>query len=221
MALGGGFLKQMNDTIKYNREILGKRKTLREIQNEHSRSEPANYESASLQDVQERLRLALKRNTAQERLGQVVAIVGLVAFIVAVIWFFGFATFTKKLPGKYDNLKGLFTVYEDKMANGLLLRTEYFRNGSKASTTYFKEGKKHQNSESYYESGSQFRSALYFDGELINEVFFFRTGGEIPNFPKLAPNKVTHLKITNPKTGVQIEFDFFDGKILPGSYHEN
>lgn len=218
--LGGGFLKQMNDTMKYNRDILGKRKTIGEIHKEESRKKSGNYESARLHDVQERVALALRRNETGERIGRIVSILTLTTLVAVVIWYFSAIKFSRKIPGKYDHPEALFTRISDRLTNGLVVESYYFRHGSKASQTHFKNGLKHQNSESFYETGAQFRSALYFEGDLIREVHYFRSGAEIPNFPKLEPDKVYHIRLLDPQQNTKVEFDIFDGMVLPGSYSE-
>lgn len=220
VMLGGGFLKQMNDTIKYNRDILGKRKTISEIHKEESRKKSGNYESARLHDVQERVARALRRNETGEQVGRIISCLTLIALFTVAIWYVSSTTFTRSIPGRYQDPEALFTRIRDHLANGLVLESHYFRHGSKASQTHFKNNMKHQNSESFYESGAQFRSALYFEGDLIREVYYFRSGAEIPNFPQLAPDKVYHIRLKDPQQNTRVEFDVFDGKILPGSYSE-
>jgi antitoxin component YwqK of YwqJK toxin-antitoxin module len=63
-------------------------------------------------------------------------------------------------------------------SNGVDLRVDFFRHGPKASETLMKNGLRHQNSESYYESGEQFRSALYYRDILLTEIYFLNQ--EIP-----------------------------------------
>ncbi|TRX47149.1 hypothetical protein FNH22_30485 [Fulvivirga sp. M361] len=99
-------------------------------------------------------------------------------------------------------------------------RVEYFRKGPKSRETRYKNGMRHQNSESYYETGEQFRSATYLRDTLINEVYFYKNGDTIIHFPGIEDYRIHHLRIIGPQKKDSIEFDFYDGKILTGTYRE-
>lgn len=83
-----------------------------------------------------------------------------------------------------------------------------------------KNGLKHQNSESYYPSGEQFRSALYYYDTLVREVYFFKDGDTIKNFPRVDNHKVYQIKLPRPNKKRTVEFYFFDGKIIQETYRE-
>jgi CHASE3 domain sensor protein len=66
MALGFGFLKQMNDSIRYNKELLGKKKSVQEIQRDKIKNQALTFNKESLEFVQSRVSTALKRNKTAE-----------------------------------------------------------------------------------------------------------------------------------------------------------
>ncbi|UII26847.1 hypothetical protein LVD15_26740 [Fulvivirga maritima] len=97
------------------------------------------------------------------------------------------------------------------------LRVDYYKRGGKAAETKYQDSLRHQNSESYYPSGERFRSALYYKDSLLKDLYFFKNGDTIKNFPHVTPDKVYHLKLLSPDSQI-VSFDYFDGKILPDSY---
>ena len=81
-----------------------------------------------------------------------------------------------------------------------------------------KDSLKHQNSESYYLSGEQFRSALYFNDSLIIEYYFYKNGDTIFDYPKVDPTKVYQISLKQlDKT---IRFKVLDFKVLRDTYME-
>jgi hypothetical protein len=121
---------------------------------------------------------------------------------------------------KYEDKSALFNIIVYEQTTELKLKTDYFHSGPKASETYLKNGLKHQNSESYYETGEQFRSALYYYDTLVTDVYFFKSGDTIKNFPALADTNIHRIGLFDKARGKKIEFDFYDGKIIQGSYKE-
>lgn len=65
-----------------------------------------------------------------------------------------------------------------------------------------------------------FKSALYYYDTLITEIYFYKTGDTIFNFPVLANDKIYKIKLLAPSNDKQIEFNFFDGKIIQDTYEE-
>ena len=121
---------------------------------------------------------------------------------------------------KYPPKSVLFKTVISENEGGEQLKVEYFAGGPKASETRLKNGLKHQNSESYYETGEQFRSALYFKDTLITETYFYKNGDTIKNFPVINKGEVMHVVIHAVPKSKKIEFDFYDGKIITGTYKE-
>lgn len=220
MGLGAGFLKQMNDTIKYNRDLLGRKKSVREIYRDEIKKRGINYDRQALESVRERVALALKRDRTNELFSKIMSLIILGALIFGLIWVFISFDFNKKKTVKHTDKTHLYKTIIYDQPDGLKLKTDYFIHGPKAAETYLKDGLKHQNSESYYESGQQFRSALYYYDTLITEIFFYKTGDTILNFPILSNDKIYKIKLLAPSKDKQIEFDFFDGKIIQDTYEE-
>jgi hypothetical protein len=220
MGLGAGFLKQMNDTIKYNRDLLGKKKSIREIYKDEIKKRGTNYEKQDLEHVRERVALALKRDRASELFSKIMAVVIAALIIGGLIWALRSLDFNSIKTVKQVDKNHLYKTIIYDQSNGLKLKTDYFIRGPKAAETYLKDGFKHQNSESYYESGQQFRTALYYYDTLITEIFLYNTGDTILNFPTLSNDKIYKIKLLSPSKDKQIEFDFFDGKIIQDTYQE-
>ncbi|NBP67311.1 MAG: hypothetical protein EBU52_01065 [Cytophagia bacterium] len=220
MGLGWGFLKQMNDTIKYNRDILGKKRSVRDIYKDEILNRDTTYNKEALNSVRERVSIALKRNRKKEFLSRVVTLTILLLIVLGLIWVFVKPDIKEERKGKYDDKSKLYNTVMYDISGTVKLKRDYFIRGSKAADTYLKDGRKHQNSESYYESGEQFRSALYFYDTLLTDIYFYKTGDTISNFPVLDNNKVHRLKLLNKTRTKEIEFDFFDGKIIQGTYQE-
>jgi hypothetical protein len=89
MALLGGFLKQMNDTIAYNRRLLNKKFTvekLREAYREEVTSRPLQYARLNPDLLKERIRKKLKRNRLQEWASRVMAIIFLGIVLTGAVW---------------------------------------------------------------------------------------------------------------------------------------
>ncbi len=114
----------------------------------------------------------------------------------------------------------LFTKEFHNIEKGIQLKVEYFKRGGKAADTKYKNGRKHQNAESYYPSGEQFSSTLYFYDTLVTSVYLFKSGDTIPDFPVFSDNKVHHLAFRTTDDSKIISYDYWDGKIIPGSYGE-
>jgi hypothetical protein len=218
--LGDGFLKQMGDTLKYNRELLGKKKSAREVYKEEVKQRKLTYESYDLNEVRARVEKRLKRNKWNEFANRTIANVLLLAIGYGIYWaiqswaYFGI---TEKKP--IDGTQFFKTVVYHQ-SKGIDLRVDFFHRGPKASETFFKDGLRHQNSESYYESGEQFRSALYYRDTLVTELYLFKSGDTIKNFPMLTDKLVHRIKVQDPKKKATVEFDFYDGKIIPDTYKE-
>jgi hypothetical protein len=218
--IGFGSFKQMSDSFWYNRSLLGKRKSAREIYKEEIKRRDGKYENQNIEDIRIRIANRLRRNRVQEIFGRVTVILILVLVISGTVWIISNIDFTWKKKGRYDNKSGLFKTIIYKQSNGLDLKTDYFIHGPKAAETFLKDGMKHQNSESYYESGQHFRSALYFNDTLITEIYFFKTGDTIKNFPTIIDKDVHRIRLIDKPRSKNIEFDFFEGKIIQGTYKE-
>jgi hypothetical protein len=223
MGIGWGFLKQMNDTIKFNRELLGKKKSVLEVYKDEIKNRPRTTENVDIEQLRIRVRERLKRNRIVEIISRVIAVLFVALFIAGIFLMVKNVVFrSREVEKKYSNKADLFTTIIYKEAHGKLdLKTDYFFSGPMAAETFLKDGLKHQNSESYYESGEQFRSALYYYDSLVTEVYFFKNGDTISNFPSLSSTNVHHVELQDTKNQKEISFDFYDGKIIQGTYQES
>jgi hypothetical protein len=217
MMGGFGSLKQMIDTFKYNRDLLGKKKTARERQKEEIRIRSSTYENVNIDYLRARVSAKLKRNKTQEIISAFLAVSLLLIVVGGVVWIFvSVDSTTKEEPSS-----PFFNTIDYRQSNGLVLRTDYYVGGPKAAETSMKDGLKHQNSESFYSTGEQFRSALYYYDTLVREFYFFKNGDTIKNFPLIPDNIVRHITLRDVKHEKKIEFDFIDGKIILGTYRES
>lgn len=226
MGMMGGFLKQMNDTMQQNRRLLrksdkSKSKQVREAYNEEIKKQASRYEHADVEALKERVRKKVQRNMVLEKLIKTVAFTFVAAIIIGVIWVIISFDFSVKKPSPYSDTTKLFNTqvfpHEDP---GYELRIDFYHHGPKAAESLIKNGLKHQHSESYYPSGEQFRSALYYYDTLVREVYFFKDGDTIKNFPSVDHHKVYQIKLPQPHKKRTIEFYFFDGKIIQDTYRE-
>jgi len=204
----------MNDSIKYNRDLRGKRKSLKEIYEQEIKNTSGEYNH---EDVKERVTRHLARQRKFSIISRITAI-SLMAIIGLGVYFTVQAF--KKAPEKQKSSTPSYfkTVFYD-MPNNEQLKVDYYKYGPKAAETRYKNGLKHQNSESYYSTGEQFRSALYFKGSLIIDLYLFKDGDTIKNFPNVSFHEVHHIELTK-QDSTEISFDFLDGKIIYGTYHE-
>lgn len=212
----GGFVKHMNDVIRFNRAILGKRKSIRELYKDEVRNRSSTFDNVNIDHVRSRVAEKLKRNRIKEILTQLTAVTLLCSFIGFIIWVFLSVDFSIK-PEEV-NKAALFRkiIYRD--VNGHDLKVEYFLNGPKAAETYLLDGYKHDSSVSYYETGEKFRFAVYSFDSLVTEVYFFKSGDTIPNFPVYPDEEIHTIELTHHSR--RIEFDLYDGKIIQGTYTE-
>lgn len=218
MGIGGGFLKQMNDTIKYNRDLLGKKKSLREIYRDEVKKTPSRFNQEQEEHVRARVAKAIRRNKTVEWVARIGVFSIVSVLIVTIVWVVSTTDFSVKQENSLRQPDQLFGKREVALVNGLTLRQEFFLRGSIAAETHFKNGLKHQHAESYYPTGEQFRSALYYYDTLIREIYFFKNGDTIHNFPVITDKQVHKLMLTHEKSGARTSILFYDGKIIPDHY---
>lgn len=220
MALGFGSLKGMMDTFRYNRNLLGKKKSARELYKEEIKKRDGNFENQNLEDVRIRVAKRLKRNNVQEIFARITAILILFFVVAGIILIVSNVEFTWKRKGKYEDKSTLFKTVIYQQGNMIDLKVDYFVHGPKAAETILDNGLKDRNSESYYESGQQFRSALYDCDSLITDIYFFKTGDTIKSFPIIRDKEVHRIVLLDKKKLKRIEFDFWEGKIVQATYNE-
>lgn len=188
MGMVGGFLKQMNDTMQQNRRLLkksdkSKSRQVREAYNEEIKKQASRFNQVDVDALKERVRKKLQRNIIQEKIIKVIALTLVTTFLVAIMWAIISFDFTVKKKSPFTDSQSLFkTEIHPHDQAGYSLKVDYYHHGPKAAESLIKNGLKHQNSESYYPSGEQFRSALYYYDTLVREVSFFKDGDTIKTF---------------------------------------
>jgi hypothetical protein len=172
--------------------------------------------------LRERVEKKLKKNRVEEVIGRL-AVVLFLALVVSgfgwIVYIFISSSPTQTVPKKIDKSQ-LFYTTTDQYDDGLELRTEHYHGGPTASESFYKNGHRHQNSESYYQTGEQFRSALYYYDTLVTEVYFYKNGDTIKNFPTISDNEIHHITLLNREGTRRIKFQFYDFKVVKGSYQE-
>ncbi|HEX6893245.1 MAG TPA: hypothetical protein VF141_21190 [Chryseolinea sp.] len=216
LMLGFGSLRQMNDTIKANRDLLRKKKRAIERQKDEIRIRPSSFENVNLDYVTARVSAKLKRNKGQELAAAFLSIAVILGVVAVVIWI----AYSTDYSFRKEPVSTFFNTMTYRLPNGLVLKTDYYTEGPKAAETTMKDGMRHQNSESFYPTGEQFRSALYYYDTLVRQVYFYKNGDTIKSFPAIADTVLTHITLRNAKYNRKIEFDFIDGKIVTGTYRE-
>ena len=192
----------------------------RKLYKEEALNRFSNHSHDNPEEVSRRVRKRLERNAFKDWLLRICIIIFsiflLSAGILLIRKLVSFNLHTDKYPLKSAIFKTV--IYEN--GNGDQLKVDYFTDGPKAAETRLKNGLKHQNSESFYETGEQFRSALYYKDTLITEIYFYKNGDTIKNFPIINRDAVMHVVIPAVPKSKKIEFDFYDGKIITGTYKE-
>ncbi|MEQ9168354.1 MAG: hypothetical protein RLO12_19005, partial [Fulvivirga sp.] len=142
------------------------------------------YKKASKKDlweINQRMKLRNERVLIKQ-----ILVITLLGVIFAALMFYLFFTPTKHAStlGK-PLVKDYYSTETRPLGNNIQLKIEYFDMGSIAATTKMKNGYKHQQSESWYPNGKQFRFAVYWYDTLINEVYFAPSGDTLKNSPIL------------------------------------
>ncbi len=218
--LGDGFLKQMADTLKYNRDLLGKRKSVREVYKEEVKSRSSTYQNVDIHALKARVAHRLKRNRFYEFINRTLANLLIITFFYGIYWLITSKDLLVMRERKEIHGSSYFKTTIYHQPNGIDLRVDYYPRGPKASETFIKDGLRHNNSESYYQTGEQFRSALYYRDTLITELYLFKSGDTIKNFPQIVDDKIYHINLIHNRMKKRVRFDFYGGKILPDTYKE-
>ena len=220
-----GFISSMNRSIEQNR-AMAKRKDGYFKKGVNARYDKKgagqNEESDQFIDpvVQERIRVKLLKQRGKS-IRTKVTVIGLSVVLAGLLIFIGLNfTFEGYSSDQLAELKS-FETLTSKTEDGLDVKVEFYESGTQSARTLYKNGVKHEQSISYYESGEKFRSATYLHGSLVSETYFFKTGEQIADFPLITDDKIHHIELLDPNRSVDIEFDFYDGKILGKTYSEN
>ncbi len=84
--MGGGFLRQMSETIKYNRDLLGKKRSIKEKYKDDVKSKKQTIAKDNLKYVNERLKLSLNRIGFQQRYYKILSwLLGLAFMVILTI----------------------------------------------------------------------------------------------------------------------------------------
>lgn len=220
MGIGFGSLKHMNDTIRQNREMLGKKKkkSLRDRYKEEAQKASANVGHADPEEVRMRVRQNVRRSTTHTLYARISAVTAAIFILGGLVWIF--ATFDFRVRKDANADKPSFIVRNYVIDEGRVNRHKYFQSGALAAETLLIDGKKHPESKSFYESGEVFRLATYFNDTLLVETYFLKNGDTIKNISAI-DTSVRHISVKDPKSKKFISFDLFDGKIVEKSYAES
>ncbi len=219
MNIGFGSLRQMSDTLKYNRDILPKRKSPREIYREETKKSLTTGDGADLELVRARVRQRLQKARQNDVVRKVAVIAVPLLLISIVVCIVVTADFTTDIrPFHEEKVRFISQTYP--MGPEVVCKVDYFPSGPKAAETYLVKNLKHHTAYSYYESGEIFRSAEFYYDTLLRENYFFKNGDTIQRFPDIRMDVPQHVEITMPHGVARISFDFFDGKIIGGTYNE-
>ncbi|MCZ8353139.1 MAG: hypothetical protein O9340_00280 [Cyclobacteriaceae bacterium] len=218
MMMGGGFLRQMNETIKYNRDLLGNKIKLIDKLKNKSRNRNVIYSQENEAYVKERLNLSIKRIGKQHFYYKLLSWLIAIPFLIFLIA--GITKLVDKPKIFNTQTKGtiLFTKKIQVISKETKLEIFYFSHGLRAEETYYQNGLKQFESTSYYESGEVFRKATYFQDTLVSENFFFKNGSSIESIPELTPNKVVSVSLINNTKDTLVMFKCFNKKIIEASY---
>ncbi len=206
---GFGFLRHMIDSIKQNTALKGSKKSLRELTKDSHFKYGNTGDPAQLENV---VRLRSEKRRKERIRNQLIAISIAIFFL-----FFGYFITQEYYSPQFDKEKTLYTVKVTRISDNEFLRTHYFMLGGKAQDMRFKNGLRHQHSESYYESGYQFRSALYYYDTLVTEVFFSPEGDTLELITKTEMHDNAILLFRNRQRNKLIQVGYIQGRILPST----
>ncbi|MTI41269.1 hypothetical protein [Fulvivirga lutimaris] len=208
----------MNKTLANNRNLLKKKRGFDILKENFSRSKKVRiykYKKASKQyltDLGEKVRHQGK----VRRVKIVIAII----LIFSLIGFGFYSIMQQPVESQIEKVAKAkyFTTKTYAIEKSMILKVDYFSHGQKAVETKYLNGLKHQNSESWYPSGEQFRSAVYWKDTLINEVYFYPNGDTLKNFTSTYTDSVNYVRLIDRKNNKIYSFYFSDGQILPTGY---
>lgn len=215
-------VKQAHDIMKKNRALLGKKKTARELYREEIESRPTTLDGVTLESVRERVEERIRRNRVHVVATKLAATSFIVLLVMALVWMvmLFFETLgPKEVRGRLVNEKLFFSQLRFE-SDATAVRTEFFPHGPMAARHHLVHGLKDGLSESYYETGELFRSALYRNDTVLIETYFFKSNDTIKSFPAIRDIQVYTIRLKDPIRKSEISFDFYDGKIIAGTYIE-
>jgi hypothetical protein len=214
-----GVVKQAHDTMKQNRALLGRKRTARDLYREEIEKYPTTLKGATLEGVRERVEARIKRNRVHSIASKFSAVFFLGLLFLALAWMV-MKIEAPKVAGKYAARANLFHSQVQFQSDHTAIMTEYFPGGPIAAKHTLLRGKRDGLSESYYETGELFRSALYSNDTILLEAYFYKSRDTISTFPIIRNLSVYTISVTDTPRKIKASFDFYDGKIIGGSYKE-
>ena len=140
--------------------------------------------------------------------------------VCSALWAVFNFSFSIKAEQPYLNKEDLFKVEYETLEDGTQKLIERFPSGPIAAESRLVDGKLSQYSVSYYQSGEIFRSAVYIEGRLIQDTYYYKDGSVISGFRVLPDSNVHRLKLLRANPNRTIRFDIYNGKIVEGTYSE-
>ncbi len=170
------------------------------------------------EQISEALKHRIRSNIIQERRKLVALRVLVTSIIMAIIGrgiYSANQSFIETNKIRYaPNVAKIFNrkiIQKNKKAYTIV---DYYRGGGIASSFKYKNNLKHQNSESYYSTGEQFRSALYYYDTLVVEYYFYKNGDTIKNYPAVNPDRVSIITLSQKNSKKKTVLKVLDYKVL-------
>ena len=203
----------MNDSLKQNRDLRKRRRSLKEIYRDETVKASGQYD---INEIRERVKIQFSNQKRRWVMSRIRAV--LVLLLLSSIIFLSHRLYKRTAENPPPKKVYFNTIFHD-VGKSEQLKVDFYPLGGKAAETRYKNGLKHQNSESYYPTGQQFRSALYYFDTLVIDLYLFKNGDTIRNFPKVGFDSIYPIEIMK-NDSIKVRFDYLDGKIILDSYWE-
>ncbi len=218
---GGGFgsLDAMNKTISNNRNLLKKKRGFEVLKENFSRTK--NVRVFKFKKASKEYLSQLGEETRTRGKIRFIKVFIAIFFIFCLVGSAFYKLMKQPVESQMEKVyrSKYFTSKSYSIEKGMILKVDYFSHGQKAVETKYLNGLRHQNSESWYPSGEQFRSAVYWKDTLINEVYFYPNGDTLNNFATTHTDSISFVRLFDRKKDKVYSFYFSDGRILPSSYY--
>lgn len=216
---GGGFLKHMIDSIKYNRSLRQEKKSLRESLGKRSQGMGESGNPGDLEKLLTYRAAQRKREAIRYRW----AAAGILLFSIGAILFFSGEYYGARIGHKNE---APLRVIENQLSDSVILRNFYFPHGGKAFEGRFLQGLQDGQAISYYSTGERFRMANYVKGQLISELYFSRSGNyyihPLKTRSKSTMDGIKYVRrwFSDSTKNTIIEVNYWQQCILPNSMVE-
>lgn len=217
MAGGGGFgsLDSMIKTIKNNANLLRRKSMFQVIKEggDFKRKKPYQYKKASKEELDGIRKNIIESNKkASSKKAIVFTITALVIGLAGYFMFAGNYSVKEYVPkAEYYKIK------TETIDNDHSLQIYYYDFINKASEEHLKYGKRDGQSLSWYPTGELFRTANYRSGGLMNERYYYPSGGRIEDFKQRFKGDPVKVKLLD-RGMKKYEFYVSDGKIIPNTF---